>query len=185
MNKRCIYILSVLTLIALLLAACGIDMPTGSGHMASSTRPVSGFDRVELAITGDLIITQGEQESLEIEAEDNLLDYIDTTVHGDTLVIELKKDALFRQVQPTRPIRYYLTMKDIHGVVVSGSGNAKAERIETGDLRIDVSGSGDITIDTLNASALIITVSGSRVTAFFPGKYTLWKNLTNWLLLYA
>ena len=96
MNKRCIYTLSVLTLTALLLSACGIDVVTGSGHLATETRSVSGFDQVELAIRGELIITQGDQESLEIEAEDNLLDYIETTTYGDTLVIGLKRDAIIQ-----------------------------------------------------------------------------------------
>lgn len=161
MNKRCIYTLFVLTLVALLLAACQIDAVTGSGHTATDNRTVSGFDRVELAITGDLIITQGDQESLEIEAEENLLSYIDTTVYGDTLVIGRKEDALFQLFQPTRPIRYYLSMKDIHGVTVSGSGDAKAEHIETDDLGIDISGSGDIIIEALNAGALTVNISGS------------------------
>jgi hypothetical protein len=161
MKKRCIYTLFVLPLAALLLSACEIDAITGSGHVATDKRAVSGFDRVELTITGDLIITQGDEESLEIEAEDNLLDYIDTTVHGDTLVIGRKEERLIQLFQPTRPIRYHLIMKDIHGVAVSGSGSASAERIETDDLGIDISGSGDIIIDTLKAGALTLDISGS------------------------
>ena len=39
---------------------------------------VSSFDQVSLNGQGDLIITQGEQESLQIEAEDNLIPVIET-----------------------------------------------------------------------------------------------------------
>src|SRR5690349_18517826 len=45
----------------------------GSGHVVSETREVSGFDSVSLAYPAQVLIKQGNAESLKIEAEDNLL----------------------------------------------------------------------------------------------------------------
>ena len=43
-------------------------------NIRTETREVSGFDRVDLAGFGDLVLTQGEEESLTIEASPDILE---------------------------------------------------------------------------------------------------------------
>ncbi len=160
MNKK--YALTAVTsLFTLLLSACGLDVIRGSGHVVTEAREVSGFSRVELLGSGDVVLTQGDQESLKVEAEDNLMGHIRTEVRGHTLYLGLSNDNLPEILQPTRPIKYYVSLKTVEGLAVSGSGNISAEQVAADSLDLGISGSGDIFIGTLTAKTVSSTIHGS------------------------
>ena len=77
--------------VALVLAACSVTR--GSGQLASESRPVTGFTKVELSGTGELTIEKTGTESLAISAEDNLLPLLTSEVSGDTLVLGTKRNT--------------------------------------------------------------------------------------------
>lgn len=141
--------------------ACGLSVVNGSGQIVSEDRPVSGFDAVTMAGSGDLIITQGETESLTIEADDNLLPHIRSEVRGGTLVIEFDRDNWDTIYRPSRTIRYNLMVKDLNTVTVSGSGDVQAGSLTSNHLDLTVSGSSDARIDNLQTGSLIYLLSGS------------------------
>ena len=141
--------------IFLLVASCSIE--TGSGNPGTETRPVSGFSNVELAGSGELIIEQTGTESLTIEADDNLLPLLTSEVSGDTLHLGVRPNTTLR---PRQPITYRLTVQQLVGLEISGSGNVTASKIETTRLRVDISGSGRVTA-TGNADDQELEISGS------------------------
>ena len=157
MNRR---ILFSVALVALLLSACISTATRGSGRVVSESREVSGFDQVSLSGSGELTITQGDEESLTVEAEDNVMSTIKTEVKGDTLYIS-QSSTWWRPLVPTKPVKFDLTMKEISGVNVSGSGTVDAASIKTDDLDLDVSGSGKVDIGSLTVETLEVDVSGS------------------------
>ena len=152
MKKR-----TVLIAIALLLCACGLRAVRGSGKLVTESRDVSDFDRVSLAGSGEVILIQGETESLTIETDDNVMRYITSEVEGGTLTLGTESGKL---VSPTR-LKFTLRVKDLSGLRISGSGDIDAERFDTDDLEIVVSGSGDVRIDALMASKVQARISGS------------------------
>jgi predicted small secreted protein len=156
MQKRTL-IISLFFLSTLLLGGC--YTMTGSGNVIRETRDVSDFQKVSISGGGDLILEQGGNESVEIEAEDNIIEYIETEVHNGTLYIGFSED---RPVffSTTRSIRYYVTMKDIEGIKVSGGGDVEAKEIESKELDLEISGGGDIEIRDLSAERVNIVVSG-------------------------
>lgn len=129
----------------------------GSGNVQTEAREVSDFSEVELGGMGDLTITQGETEALEIEAEDNLIPYIITEVKGNRLMIYEESGYAFN---PTKPIQIYLTVKSLDTLVLSGFGNVNADELNLGDLEITLSGSGNIELSDLIAESLDVTLSG-------------------------
>ena len=131
--------LALLT-VALLLAACSVTR--GSGQLASESRPVTGFTKVELSGTGELTIEKTGTESLAISAEDNLLPLLTSEVSGDTLVLGTKRNT---EIVTTKPINYALTVKDLTGLTLSGSGNIRVSNLSTPELTTKISGSGTIT----------------------------------------
>lgn len=152
-----------LILCTLALSACGFTgftFVTGSGNVGSESREVSNFDAVTLEGSGDLIVTQGNQESLKIEAEENLIPYIRTEVRGHTLHIFIDHTNSL-SIDANRPMRYYVSMKDVTGLTLSGSGTITSDNINTKNLDINLSGSGDVEIDKLKADSLTIDLSGS------------------------
>lgn len=151
--------LLVLCILALSLSACKIVR--GSGEVITVEREVSDFDRVALSGIGTLYISAGEEETLRIEAEDNLLPYIETLVRGKTLSIGFKDHGLRAAFQPTKPIRYYLTVKDLAALDLSGAGNIEVDEIDTSEFQINTSGAGNIEIEKLTAKVLDMNVSGA------------------------
>lgn len=150
-------ILLVISLI--FLAACtGIhfgdpnDRAQGSGNVITQSRPVGHFERVYLSGIGDLVLNQGDQESLSIEAEDNVLEAIQTKVVFGTLYISIS----FENVEPARPVKYYLTVTKLTGLHVTGSTHVEVGDIETDSLDIKANLAGSVNFGSVQANSLKI-----------------------------
>jgi hypothetical protein len=156
-----IFLTSLLSLFVLILSGCNVAAIRGSGHVVSENRAVSDFNRVELLGSGDVILTQGDAEALKVEAEDNLLTYLRTEVRDHTLYLGLTDKDGQAVIFPTRPIKYYVSLKTIAGLKLSGSGNMDAQKLSAETLALDITGSGNIHLGALNAQAVQSTISGS------------------------
>ncbi|MDQ4143260.1 MAG: DUF2807 domain-containing protein [Actinomycetota bacterium] len=129
----------------------------GSGRVINEAREVSDFDRVVLRGSGRLLIEQTGTESLSVEAEDNILPLVTSEVSGRVLELGLRPGS---RIRSARPIVYRLTMKDLHGIEVSGSGDVSASAVSTDRLAVRGSGSSDMTFDG-RADRLEVEISGS------------------------
>ncbi|HYK91019.1 MAG TPA: head GIN domain-containing protein [Acidobacteriota bacterium] len=163
----------LLPLFALALSGCEIideglraERVRGSGKVIQEKRDVRGFSGVKLASVGDLSIRQGNQESLTVEAEDNILPLIKTEVEGGTLTIRTERGV---SLSPTVPVRYTLVVKELGDVELSGSGNIRTEAIKSQDFRVRLSGSGGVRLGELTANTLTSEISGSGHVEV-PGK---------------
>lgn len=130
----------------------------GSGVLAQETRPVAGFDKVRLEAPCVLEIVQGDSESLEVSAEDNLLVHLLTEVQADTLTIRLERGYSY---SPTEPMLLKLQVKDLEELRVSTAGEALISGLETDRLNLEASGAGKFTLEDITAEELIIQVSGA------------------------
>jgi hypothetical protein len=130
----------------------------GSGRILSEPRNVRGFSEVSLRGSGELMISQGNTESLTVEADDNILPKITTVVEGNKLSIGVERGV---SISPSRTIRYALTVRDLSNVELSGSGTIRAGAVRGDDFQIKLSGSGEIRIDGLSASSVRSQISGS------------------------
>ncbi|MBI4316431.1 MAG: DUF2807 domain-containing protein [Chloroflexi bacterium] len=133
----------------------------GSGHVITQTRPVSNFDAVSFASFGDLTITQGDTESLTVEAEDNVLPEIRTEVQGNTLRIDYAETNGWARVRPTQPIRFTLTVKNLAELDFSGAGNIVATDLKAAQLKVKLSGAGSLKLDGLAADDVSYRLSGA------------------------
>jgi hypothetical protein len=144
--------------LAVLLLVTACSATKGSGKVVSQTREVAGFTKVELSGSGELTIEKTGMESLTISAEDNLLPQLTSEVSGDTLTLGTKPNTT---VVPTKPITYSLTVKDLNGIAVSGSGSVRVSNLTTNSLTTQISGSGTISVSgTVNDQAVDISGSG-------------------------
>lgn len=159
MNKR--IILPIFILMAFFFGACGVNInlniEQGSGKVITQAREVSDFDRVVLNGIGDVTITQGDREALEIEAEDNVIPYIKTEVQNGTLEISFTRKSII----PTKSIKFHVTMRSIRGLETKGVSNIQSEKIDTDQLELGISGTGNIDIQNLKADSITVNVSGA------------------------
>lgn len=166
MPKKWILPLSLLVIFSHLLTGCitvdlgsdGFRTVRGSGNLSTEERPVSGIERIALYGIGTVEVTLGDRESLMVEAEDNLLEYLETEV--DNGVLELRTRNLIN-LQPRKDIRYLVTVKSIEGLEILGSGNIVMDKVDTPSMRLVIAGSGDIDLGDLTADSLDITIPGS------------------------
>lgn len=149
----------LLTVIPALVLICSSTQLFGSNELVREERNVKGFDRVSLGGTGYVYLTQGNEEKLVVEAREEILPFIETDISRGKLHLRLKRG--YRPRFNAGPINYYLTMKDINGISVSGSGNIETETIKTFDLDLHISGSGDILVKELKGESITVHISGS------------------------
>ncbi|NMC47389.1 MAG: DUF2807 domain-containing protein [Chloroflexi bacterium] len=154
----------ILTVVAMmgLMSACVLPIQNtriqGSGNLVSETREVSGFNGIILSGLGDLEIKVGDTESLTIEADDNVINHIESYVSGSTLHIGFER---FFNIIPSGGISYTLTVKDLNRIEVSGYGDVYLASLDTDSLNVEVSGGGRIVIDDITADNLTVNLSGA------------------------
>lgn len=164
MTTRTGFMFFILMAAMLLLSGCA-DV-SGSGNLVTEDREVSGFEKIELDGSGEIIITQGDDESLRIETDDNIMEHVKAEVKGDTLELGFKSG--FGSISPTR-LTFYVGVSDLTGLSVSGSGDVEADRIDTGSLETSVSGSGAVRITELISGSIEVSISGSGRVEFAGG----------------
>jgi hypothetical protein len=126
---------------------------------SKETRDVRGFTKVSFGVAGDLFVKIGPEFHLTIEGDKRIVDDIETVVSGDRLTI--KKDNWRFSFNDER-VTINLTMPEIEGLGVSGSGRAQImDKIEADHLTLGVSGSGKLITAELNADDLSCGISGS------------------------
>lgn len=131
----------------------------GSGNVVEETKSLQNYTEVVLSEEGDLFIEVGSQEQLVIEAEDNLQEYlIAETINN---VLDIKKLPENVILNSTKPIRYYLTGKELRSLTVKNSGNVEITKVETDNFSIRITGSGSVHIGTLDVHRLEIELTSS------------------------
>jgi len=154
-------ILILAGLLTLSLSSCitiKINDIRGSGQIETKEYSVSGFETLEFSGMGNIFITQGDTETLKVEAENNVIERLKIETKGNILVIGLKNN--FMNVIPTKSINFYLTVKDLRDITISGAGNVKCDGLTTSDMRILSSGLGSIEMN-LVAEELKVDISGA------------------------
>ena len=126
----------------------------------NETRNVSTFSEVALRIPAKLFIKQGNVQSVEIIAKSSTLEEIITEVRGRTLNIKFPNKMFWNNFKPGK-IEIHITVPEIDGLSVSGSGDILAKEIKSRIIDLSVSGSGDIVIDDLKTKRVAAAVSGS------------------------
>lgn len=149
-------ILGLILLVSAAITACrgmrlgplSSEVVKGSGKVIEESRNVNNFHAVNLATLGDMTIQVGNKEELRIQAEDNILPLLTTQVENNRLVIGNEPNA---NIQPTQPIKYFLTVKQIDDISASSLGNITAPDLEAEALTIHLTSAGNITLGALKA----------------------------------
>lgn len=111
----------------------------GSGRAGRAARAATPFVAIELEGPADLEVSVGPAESIEVEADDNLLDLITTDLDGGTLRIGTRGSFRTRITPVVR-----VTVRELERLKLRGSGDARIAGVEAGRLDLVLEGSGDI-----------------------------------------
>lgn len=148
--------LLALSITAYFLVSCTSNVITG--QMVKESRDLPSFEGVSLAFSGNVYITQGSPQSVEIEADKNTLEIIETGIENNVLVLKYKNG----QWRDLGKITVHITMSGISTLTIAGSGDIICmSPVKVQDLELSVSGSGSLKMDHLTFHEIDADVSGS------------------------
>jgi hypothetical protein len=133
----------------------------GSGVVKSETREVAEFQSISIDYPADITVKQGKSESLEIEAEDNLLPQLSASVRNGTLYLENTERNWQERVNSTKPVIVTITVVELDSVQFPTAGKMLIDGLQTDSLIISVSGAGDVTLTDLDSGNLEFNLSGA------------------------
>ena len=122
------------------------------------TRKVASFNKIDASGSPDVVIEQGDENSITIEYSGIDPDKIITEVKNETLKVRLENGS-YRNINVT----FYITYKNIEGISNSGSGNLRCiSDLTASKFRISNSGSGNLVCQgKITADKLSCSLSGS------------------------
>jgi carbon monoxide dehydrogenase subunit G len=153
-----------LLLAALLPGSFALAAPT------TETRDVGAFEQIDVSGSMDLIVRQGPQTSVQVQADDKLLPLVETVVENGAKGARLKlrwkpaEGQFWRWSngpQGDAKVLVTVTTPRLTAVTSSGSGNTRIEAFKTPSMQLAVAGSGEARFDALATEELSVRVSGS------------------------
>lgn len=133
------------------------DKIIGSGNVITRNVTVQPFDQLEASGVFNVSLTQGNVESVKIEAEDNLQDLFEVKNDGSKLIVSMKKDSHF---DSKKKMTVYISFKNLKSMDLKMVGNLSNEgNLNFQDLSLDNKSVGSVNL-SLNAKKLAINNKG-------------------------
>jgi len=154
--------LSLLLVMITVFMSCSKDDITGSGSLTSQMRDVDYFTKVKSEGVFEVNIMQGTTQSVEVIADNNVINKVNTRVVNGELRLSLD-DGNYQDIN----LEINITALRLNGIENSGAGNIYAYNIdEEGGFSIDNYGSADILIEGSATSFGIENEGSGSIMAF-------------------
>lgn len=131
----------------------------GDGPIATETRTAPAFTEIEFEVPGDLVFIEDPEREIIIEAQQNIIDVIETYVSGNELNVKVKDNT---NIKTSKRINITVKGPGVRSLKLSGSGNLTVPgTFSANDARLRISGSGTMMVNNLDAINLEASISGS------------------------
>lgn len=151
--------------IAILVLTCsschwmGYKRISGNGVITSVDRNIHFAEKIKLASSFDVEITQGPTTSVRVEADENIQPFITVSDEAGYLLIKTKENM---SISSEHVIKIYITTNKLEQIQLAGSGNVIGKNKFTGShkLSLKITGSGDIRME-VNTPEIVSDIVGS------------------------
>lgn len=151
-------LLCLLVIFGLILSSCSRENVHGSGRMVTEERAVARFEDITLEGPLQVHLEQDQRVPVVIEAEDNVMRFVETFVNGTTLHVKIRNNV---NLKSFRPINVYVQNDQFRRIIFSGSGSLTANDTITSTLfSYEINGSADARLK-LDANEVELIVNGS------------------------
>ena len=167
-------ILSVLALATILntVSAQEKESIEGNGKLITRDINVQPFDALKASGVYELKLTQGDKESVKIEADENLQELFTVKNDGSQLNIEMKKNI---SLKGKMRVKVYVTFRNVKSIDLSTVGNVYTEnQLTFTDLTLKNKSVGNVDLnftanklDLKNSSVGNVKLQGKAQTAVF------------------
>ena len=128
----------------------------GNGNVQSEEREVSSFETIKVNGAFTIYLSQDDDYSLKVVADENLLDIIKTKVKGDVLYISTEKS-----IYKSKEMKLYIGFKHLSGLKANGAISLKSDQmLRFDELDIEINGASTAELQ-LTANRLSIDNSGA------------------------
>lgn len=168
----------------IVLASC--QYTTGSGNIKSENRAVKDFTKILVGGSFDVEVKTGPATKVRVEADDNVIKYIETSVSDNTLKISLEDSYSVSNAH----LKVYITMPELTAIKTSGSASVLVQGIliSKEKLTFKASSSSDIKanvdapeVEADASSSATIDLSGKTKTYFAEASSS--SDIKSWDLL--
>lgn len=126
----------------------------GNGNLVTREVPVQSFDALNASGVYELKLTQGDKESVKIEADENLQELFAVRNDGSKLVIDTKK-MNNKNLKSKNKMRVYITFRKLKSMELSTVGNVTSDnQLNFDDLDLEATSVGNVNlkmnVNTLN-----------------------------------
>lgn len=135
----------------------------GNGNVVSENRPVDKpFDAVDAGQGIEVVLAISENPSIRVEADENLLELIETRIEGSTLILRLEKS-----ISKSRSLKVFVEMPEVRLLEVSSGATMRgSEPIRTNELELSASSGGELKLEVATTSLVAKASSGGTIDVF-------------------
>ena len=128
----------------------------GNNKVVTKDREAGSFSGIKVSTGIDVYLKQGNNQSIRVEADENLHEYILTEIEGDVLHVYTEAN-----IRDAGEKKVYVTMKEISSVKATSAGDVIGETpVKTDEIEIDASSAGDIKLEVY-AKDIEVDISSS------------------------
>jgi hypothetical protein len=151
--------LLLLLCVAILFGINACRKVTGHGPVVKQTRTPASFNALKVNLPGEVIYTVAAEHKIEIEAQKNILDLIETPVVNSELELKFKEPV---DLPSNEILRVIVSAPTLNTIVLNGSANLTTlGSFQPSDLFLQLKGSGNVNMPSLVTRELFAIVSGS------------------------
>ena len=159
--KKAIIIVAIVAAVAIICTVLVLrgwpGVLVGSGNLETEEYTFANFTRIEISSAFEFEVKQSSSYSINVTADDNVIDYVQVSQDGQTLKIRLGTVPGLRLVT----LKASVTMPQLHGLTASGASRGTVSVFSsTEDLDITVSGASRVTGD-ITAGNVDFEISGA------------------------
>ena len=165
MKKTVIIVIAIVAVVAIVSTVIALKgWPAGlvgSGNLESESYAFSDFTEVEISSAFEFEIEQSSSYSINVTADDNIMEYVQVSKDGQTLKIGLRTGVGIFLGPVSVTLKASVTMPQLNGLTASGASHGTVSGFNSAeDLDITVSGASRVTGD-ITAGDVQFGISGA------------------------
>lgn len=154
----------LITVLAITLTSCNLDMhfgqTNGNGNIVTEDRQVTeNFDKVKGSTGLDVYLTEGMENKIVVEADENLLELIETNIHDGKLTIRSNKN-----IGRSKAKKVHVTYKSLVSIEASSGADVIGNSVITSEtLNLKSSSGADLELEVFTKNLYAETSSGADI----------------------
>ena len=130
----------------------------GNGKVITKVFNTSDYDKISGRNSINIVLVEGKEGTITVEAESNIMQHLEVEVKGDRLEIGIEDGY---NINTRKGIQIRVAVERISNLSMAGSGDITSTmKLKSRTMTISVAGSGDIAVE-VEAEKLRVSIAGS------------------------